>query len=149
MDASPEECVREVLDVIPMVMRSLRAEFRSHRGDDLSIPQYRTLMYLRRSPGKSLADLAEHLGITPPSTSKLVDGLVKRGLADRQDFPGDRRRVVLSLTSAGAEQAEASLRLSQAAYLARFSTLPKETLGIIQQAMQALRPIFYNDEHSI
>ena len=149
MDASPEECVHEVLDVIPMVMRSLRAEFRSHRGGDLSIPQYRTLMYLRRSPGKSLADLAEHLGITPPSTSKLVDGLVNRGLVDRQDFPGDRRRIVLSLMPAGKELAEASLRLSQAAYLERFAALQKDTLGIIQQAMEALRPIFCNDEHSI
>lgn len=149
MDAEPEECVREVLDVVPMVMRSLRAEFRSHRGNDLSIPQYRTLMYLRRSPGKSLADLAEHLGITPPSTSKLVDGLVKRGLVDRQDFPVDRRRIVLLLTTAGMELAEASLRLSQAAYLERFSALPKETLGIIKQAMHALRPIFYDDTHSI
>lgn len=149
MDAEPEECVREVLDVVPMVMRSLRAEFRSHRGNDLSIPQYRTLMYLRRSPGKSLADLAEHLGITPPSTSKLVDGLVKRGLVDRQDFPVDRRRIVLMLTPAGAELAEASLRLSQAAYLEHFSALPKETLGIITLAMQALRPIFCDDTHSI
>ena len=149
MDASLEECVREVLDVIPMVMRSLRAEFRSHRGNDLSIPQYRTLMFLRRSPGKSLADLAEHLGITPPSTSKLVDGLVKRGLVDRQDFPVDRRRIVLSLTPAGAELAEASLRLSQEVYRRRFAALPKESLGIIKQAMEALRPIFCDDEHSI
>jgi len=130
-------------------MRSLRAEFRSHRGNDLSIPQYRTLMFLRRSPGKSLADLAEHLGITPPSTSKLVDGLVKRGLVDRQDFQVDRRRIVLSLTPAGKELAESSLRLSQAAYLERFARLPKETLEIIQQAMEALRLIFCDDTSSI
>ena len=149
MDAEPEECVREVLDVVPMVMRSLRAEFRSHRGDDLSIPQYRTLMFLRHSPGKSLADVAEHLGITPPSTSKLVDGLVTRGLVDRQDLPVDRRRIVLLLTPAGAELAEDSLRATQAAYLARFSILPKETLAIIKLAMEALLPIFCDDAYSL
>lgn len=149
MDANPEECVREVLDVIPMVMRSIRAEFRSHRGSDLHIPQYRTLMFLRRSPGKSLADVAEHLGITPPSTSKLVDGLVERGLIDRQDSEVDRRRIVLALTPAGAELAEASFRATQAAYTKRFSTLSKETLVTITQAMEALRPIFCDDTHSI
>ena len=149
MDADPEECLHEVLDVIPMVMRSLRAEFRSHRGNDLSIPQYRTLMFLRRSPGKSLADVAEHLGITPPSTSKLVDGLVTRGLVDRQDLPVDRRRIVLLLTPAGAELAEDSLRATQAAYLARFSILPKETLAIIKLAMEALLPIFCDDAYSL
>jgi DNA-binding MarR family transcriptional regulator len=149
MDANPEECVREVLDVIPMVMRSLRAEFRSHRGNDLNIPQYRTLMFLRRSPGRSLADVAEHLGITPPSTSKLVTGLVERGLIDRQDSAMDRRRIRLMLTSAGAELAEASFRATQAAYTRHFATLSKETLTIITQAMEALRLIFCDDAQSI
>jgi MarR family transcriptional regulator for hemolysin len=142
MEITPEECVREVLDVIPMVMRSLRAEFRSHRGNDVSIPQYRTLMFLRRSPGMSLAEVADHLGITPPSASKLVDGLVARGLIDRQESPADRRRIALALTTSGAELAEASFRATQAAYTARFSALPKDTLELIAQAMEALRPIF-------
>ncbi len=148
MQANVEECVHEILDVIPMVMRSLRSEFRSHRGNDLNIPQYRSLMYLRRTPGKSLAELAEHLGITPPSTSALVDGLVGRGLIDRRESPVDRRRVVLALTPSGAELAEASFRATQAAYTARFAQLSPETLAIITQAMQALRPIFCEQAES-
>ena len=85
MDVSTEECVREVLEVIPIVMRSLRRQFRSHRGNDLSIPQYRALMFLQRNPGASLS-IADYLGITPPSTSKLIDGLVERGFIDRQSW---------------------------------------------------------------
>jgi DNA-binding MarR family transcriptional regulator len=142
MGTNPEECVREMLDVIPMVMRSLRAEFRSHRAHDLNIPQFRTLMYLRRSPGAALNDVAEHLGITPPSTSKLIDGLVARGLIDRRESAVDRRRITLALTAAGAGLADASYRETQAAFVERFSALPEDTLEAITQAMQALRPIF-------
>jgi DNA-binding MarR family transcriptional regulator len=145
MTSNPEKCVHEVLDVIPMVMRSLRAEFRSHRRKDLNIPQFRTLMFLRRVPGAALSDVADHLGITPPSASTLIDGLVERRLVDRQESAVDRRRVTLALTEAGAGLAETSFRETQAVYVEYFSSFPQETLDIITQAMKALRPIFSED----
>lgn len=142
MNPTAEECVHEILDVVPLVMRSLRAEFRSHRGKEINIPQYRAMMYLRRSPGASLSNVAEHLGITSPSTSKLVNDLVERGLIDRQTSPADRRKITLVLTTRGAELAETSLRQTQAAYVERFATLPGETLALITQAMGEMRVIF-------
>jgi len=148
MQITPEECVHEVLDVIPLVMRSLREEFRSHRGQDLSIPQYRTLMHLRRLPGASLSDIADHLGVTLPSASSLVDGLVARGLVDRQACASDRRKVRLALTAAGEDKVEIAFSDAQAAYVERFSALPQETLAVITQAMQALRPIFTEQTRS-
>lgn len=142
MNSRPEECVREVLDVVPLVMRSLRAEFRSHRGKELNIPQYRSLMYLRRRPGASLSDVAEHLGVTPPSTSKLINDLVERDLIDRRTSAADRRKIILSLTPKGLDLAETSLRQTQAAYVERFASLPGETLALVTQAMRELRLIF-------
>ena len=146
MIPTAEECVREVVDVIPFVMRALRAEFRSHRGQEINIPQFRSLMYLRRKPGASLTDVAEHLGITPPSTSKLIDDLVERGLVDRQASSIDRRKISLDLTAGGREMAESSFRATQAAYVDRFATLPAETLAIITQAMRDLQIIFSSDK---
>jgi DNA-binding MarR family transcriptional regulator len=146
MSSTAQECVREVLDVVPLVMRSLRAEFRSHRGKEINIPQYRTLMYLRRSPGASLSNVAEYLGITSPSTSKLVNDLVERGLIDRQPSPVDRRKITLILTPKGLDLAQTSLRQTQAAYVERFATLPGETLALITQAMRELRVIFSSEE---
>jgi DNA-binding MarR family transcriptional regulator len=146
MNASAEECVQEVLDVVPLVMRSLRAEVRSHRGKELNIPQYRTLMYLRRRPGASLSEVAEHLGVTPPSTSKLVNDLVERDLIDRRASPADRRKITLSLTPRGLDLAETSLRQTQAAYVERFAGLPGETLALITQAVRELRIIFRSQD---
>jgi DNA-binding MarR family transcriptional regulator len=142
MSSSVEECVREVVDVVPFVMRSLRAEFRSHRGTEVNIPQYRTLMYLRRTPGASLSEVAEHLGITPPSTSKLVNDLIERDLVDREPSLTDRRKISLELTSRGRDLAETSLRETQVTYVPRFAAVPAETRALITQAMQELRTLF-------
>ena len=57
---------------------------------------------LNRNQGASLSEVAEHVGLTLPSVSKMVDGLVTRGLLTRATDPGDRRRLTLSLTPAGA-----------------------------------------------
>ena len=89
-----EETAHQVLDVIPLVMRTIRSEFRSQRSTELSVPQFRTLAFLRNNDGASLSSLANHLGLTLPSMSKLVDGLVSRGFVARTEHQGDRRRSI-------------------------------------------------------
>lgn len=142
MVPSPEECAREVLDVVPLVMRAIRAEMRSHRTPDLSVPQFRALLYLRHHPGTSLSAVSDHLGLTPPSTSKLVDGLVARGLLTRETSPSDRRRVMLLVTPPG----EAILQAASEATLARLAEalarLDEGGRAAVLEAMQALRALF-------
>jgi DNA-binding MarR family transcriptional regulator len=41
------------------------------------------------------------MGLTLPSTSRLVDILIERHLLTREDNPSDRRRVKLATTSRG------------------------------------------------
>ena len=84
MFGSPDECARQILEIVPMVMRAIRTEIRSHRGSELSVPQFRVLIFLNRHEGASLSDIAEHLGLTLPSTSKMIDGLVARNMVTRQ-----------------------------------------------------------------
>ncbi len=67
---------------------------------DLSLPQYRVLGLLADGSSASSA-LANHLTVTPPSITAVVDGLVTRGLVARSADPDDRRRVHLELTDAG------------------------------------------------
>ncbi len=81
-----DECARQLLETIPQIMRFIRAEMRSHRGHDLSVPQFRTLTFIHRNPEVSLSHLADHLGLTLPSTSKLVDGLVNQKIITRREF---------------------------------------------------------------
>lgn len=142
MTVSPDDCAHEVLDVVPLVMRTIRTEMRSHRAADLSVPQFRVLVFLARADGASLSDVAAHLGLTPPTTSVMVDGLVSRGLVAREAHPEDRRRITLRLTPTG-QAAMASAQQSTRACLAeRLVALPEAERLVIVQAMDTLRQVF-------
>lgn len=96
-----EELAALTLETGPLVMRAIRALMRAGRGDDLSLPQYRALGYVGRHPGTSLSAVAEHLGLSTPAASRLVDALVEKGLIARAAATGDRRYLTLRLSSTG------------------------------------------------
>jgi DNA-binding MarR family transcriptional regulator len=140
-----DTCAHELMDTAPKIMQSIRIEMRRGRGADLSIPQFRTLGFIQRNPDSSLSNLADHLGLTLPSVSKLVDGLVKQELVSRQSSTADRRRLTLGLTQSG-EAIVNSARDSALANLAKIlSCLSNEELKTIHQAMQLLHPLFVSN----
>lgn len=140
-----ETCAAQVMDTVPLIMRVIRAEMRSHRAPDLSIPQFRALLRISRRPGVSLSDVAEHLGLSLPTTSKLIDRLVGRGLVTRQSAADDRRRVTLALTEAGQATLREAVRFTQARLVQDLAALPPEDCAIIVQAMGLLRQVFITE----
>ena len=145
MTLSPEEAARQLLEVIPVVMREIRSEMRSRRSPDLTIPQFRTLSFISRNVGSSLLDVANHLGLTPPSTSRIVDGLIYRKMMTREDHPDDRRRIKLTVTNLGEKILETS-RQDALTYLStKLSNIDTEDREAIIKAMNILQPIFTSD----
>ena len=142
MFGSPEECARQTLEVVPMVMRAIRTEMRSHRGSDLSVPKFRVLIFLNRHAGASLSDIAEHLGLTLPSMSKMIDGLVARNMVTRQMDTKDRRRVTLVLTALGRRAMQSAYNATESRLAERLVVLPASERGIIIKSMQVLESIF-------
>lgn len=144
MSITPEEAARELLEVVPIITKEIRSEMRSRRSPDLTVPQFRTLAFVNRNPGSSLLEVANHLGLTPPSTSRLVDGLIVRGMMTREDHPADRRRVRLTVTHSGQKTLETSRR-GTLAYLAdKLSSISTDDREAIFKAMKTLQPIFTN-----
>ncbi len=145
-----QETAQQVLEVVPAVMRTIRAEFRGQRSRDLSVAQFRTLAYIKNNHGASLSSLAAHIGLTLPSMSKLIDGLVGRGLVGRSSDEADRRKICLCLTVTGKEELESAYEHTQAFLAERISGLPKEELDMVSRSMQILRNLFITDylEHS-
>jgi DNA-binding MarR family transcriptional regulator len=142
MFASPDECARQVLEAVPMVMAAIRTEMRSHRGSDLSVPQFRVLVYLHRHEGASLSDIAEHLGLTLPSMSKMIDGLVARQLVTRRMDPGDRRRVTLAPTVLGRTAMQSAYKATESRLAERLAALVAAERRTILKGMQVLESIF-------
>jgi DNA-binding MarR family transcriptional regulator len=142
-----DACAREVLDVVPSIMRFIRTEMRSHRALGLSVPQFRSLVFIERAAGTSLNGVAAHLGLTPPSVSKLIDGLSIRGLVKRRESPGDRRRLTIQITAEGA-QALARARSAALKSLSRLlGSLTEEDLSTVARAMSGMRRIFTAGAH--
>ena len=92
------------LDDFTRALRTVRGRFnRAPVVPELSVSQFHLLEPLATSPGPlPMCALADAAAVAPPTASRMLDGLVKRGIAERtraQD--GDRRRVAISLTPEG------------------------------------------------
>ncbi len=136
---SPEGCAREVLEVVPLVMRGIREELRKHGARVLSVPQFRTLLFISRHKGASLSEVAEHIGLTLPSMSTLIDGLVARNYAVRRTDSNDRRRMTLALTERGQTSLQSAREATQAHLAEELSHLQEAERKTIMAAMQILR----------
>jgi DNA-binding MarR family transcriptional regulator len=142
---SIEDCARAILDVTPLTMRMIRTEMRSNRSPDLTVPQFRTLIFIRDNAAASLTDVSEHLGLTLSSTSKLVDGLVKRALVERSDAPQDRRRMIIKLTASGNASLDQAIQCTLERVSAAIESLSPAQRTQIFNAMQILGQLFNPD----
>lgn len=140
--SSVGDCAHEVLDVVPLVFREIRAELRKYGTKEMSVPQFRTLGFIYRNQGASLSDVGDHIGLALPTMSTLVDGLVDRGLITRREDSEDRRRMTLTLTQAGRTRHESAREAALANLEQRLRQLPASDRVTIIAAMQVLRALF-------
>lgn len=139
MDA--DECAREVIEVVPLGIRWLRAAIRSHEPS-WSVPQLQALGFLQQNPGASLSEVAAQLGVGLPAASALVTRLVVAGQVDRHDDPDERRRTVLTLTPQGAAQFDAAIAAGREELTDRLRSLPAKDLARVAAALAVLRDVF-------
>jgi DNA-binding MarR family transcriptional regulator len=139
---SPEACAAELLETVPALMRFIRAQMRSHRGPDLSVPQFRTLVFLDRRRNASLSALAEYLGLSLPAASRLVEGLIRRNLVTRRIPPENRRRVALSLRAWGEKTVRAAQQATERQLAEVLAASPGRELAAIERALRRLREEF-------
>jgi DNA-binding MarR family transcriptional regulator len=139
---SIDETAHLVFDVVPQVMQNLRAEMRRRRGPEISVLQLRALAYLRRNPGATLSSVAEYVGLTLPSMSSQVSGLVARNLIDRSISAEDRRFVTLTLTEQGRSLLETARHGTQESLAKTLSVLSADERTTVVEAMKLLAQVF-------
>lgn len=144
--AAAEECAARVMDTVPLVMRFIRSEMRAHKAAFLSIPQLRSLAFINRSPGASLCDLADHLGVTSATASATTERLVQRNLVQRSHHPQERRRIVLNLTDEGKYHLQESLDQTRAHIADLLKGLTPEEVSHIESGLALLKNVFEQRE---
>jgi DNA-binding MarR family transcriptional regulator len=136
------ECTAELLSTVPLVMRTIRSEMRSRRPAGLSVPQFRALSFIYRHEGVSLSEVAEHLGLTLPTVSRLTDALVKREFVAREVSAADRRRATLRLTEKGVSTLVDAAQHTRIRLAELLKPLSQEEQAEIAGAMRLLNRIF-------
>jgi DNA-binding MarR family transcriptional regulator len=139
---TPEQCAAELLDALPPVMRVVRKHMRSHRTHGLSLPQFRAMCFLASTPAAKLLAVAEFLGASMPTTSRIISGLVSKGFVHRCEQFADRRCVDLALTARGRSVMEKARRATSRQLAAELAALDHEQRKAVLLGMQSLRSLF-------
>ncbi len=130
------------VSLIPHMMGSLRRHLRTAEGGDLRVGQFRMMMAIAMSPGISISDAADVMGLTLPSASKMTDELERFGFILRKEDCQDRRRSLLSLTSAGAAVLRTVQHAAENHFAAIFQPLTPMERAFLLCAAETLRPLF-------
>jgi len=104
------ESAREILEIIPLVMRTVAAELRA--AGELPAPAHFGLLSVLSARPRMLTDLASLQGVSLPTMSSSISAMVERGWVKRTAPEEDRRVVIIEVTATGRAALE---RVSRAA----------------------------------
>jgi DNA-binding MarR family transcriptional regulator len=134
------ECAHELLDSVTPVNRFIRRQMCTCQKD-LSLPQFRTLVCVHQGPETSLSAVAHFLGSSMPTASRIVAGLVQKGLLVRRGC-ADRRQVSLELTDQGLALMEKAWSGAQAAIESKLQFLDARERAMVANSMTLLKAVF-------
>ena len=145
--AALEQTALYMVETLPRMFKTVKQRLRSSDPGcrELGDSQMWTLRML--AEGKQVtSDLAHHFNVTTPTMTRIVDGLVNKGLVERRLDPEDRRRIYLEVTAKGTESAKKAheqFRVTLADYL---SPLSSEQLSDIMRGFAHLKSLL-PEEH--
>jgi DNA-binding MarR family transcriptional regulator len=95
---------KDQVDAVMRVTRALvgiTAASIADLDDRVTVPQLRVMMMIATRGEMNLATVAAGLGVGAPNASRICDRLLKAGMVDRREDPGDRRHIALTVTPQG------------------------------------------------
>lgn len=108
---------------------------------DLTTSEINALATLADGRGRTVSELGAAMGTRPTTLTSVLDRLERRGHITRGTRPGDRRAVVIELTSAGLLTA-ATIRQAVTDLEHRaLGSLPADTVAGLRTALQALTAV--------
>jgi len=134
------ESARDVLEIIPLVMRTVAAELRS--AGELPAPaHFGLLTYLSEHP-RSLTELASLQGVSLPTMSSSIAAMEDRGWVRRTAPERDRRVVMIDVTATGRAALERVARCAEAHLAEVLAPLDPHSRKRLHNGLAVLRKVF-------
>jgi DNA-binding MarR family transcriptional regulator len=136
-----QPCAHEILSAVPPAIWFIREKMRPHRKG-ISLPQFRALVLIDRQPETSLSMIADQCSASLPTTSRLIAGLVAKGLVTRKGCCDDRRQLELAITRLGREVLDTAWAGVQRCMETELQQLTDAQRKVIFEAMTLFQKMF-------
>jgi len=123
------------------VLVAIAARSLADAGEEVTLTQYRSLVVLASRGPQGVAALAEAVAVTPPTASRLVDRLVKKGMVRRRTDRQDRRQVRIALTESGRHLIDAVSARRRQEIAALLAAIAPETQRSVVDALSQLAEV--------
>ena len=131
---------REILKIVPLVMRTVAAELRA--AGELPAPAHFHLLTIISQQPRTLTELASLQGVSLPTMSNSISAMVDRGWVRRTAPTSDRRVVIIEITSTGKSAVERVGRSAEAHLADVLAPLDGAARRKLQAGLGVLRQVF-------
>jgi DNA-binding MarR family transcriptional regulator len=136
----PQHAAREILRIVPLVMRSVAAELRS--AGEIPAPAHFGLLTMLANQPRSLSELAHLQGVSLPTISNSVSTLVERGWVARSSPTTDRRVVIVTVTPEGTATLNRVSKAAESHIAERLRSLDSDERRQLREGLTILHRIF-------
>jgi DNA-binding MarR family transcriptional regulator len=139
VDLSPIDQYESVVDAVLLASRVLvavAARSLSDIAEEVTLTQFRTLVVLATEGPQSLAGMAEVVGVTSATATRMCDRLVKKRLIHRRAEPGNRRQLRLVLTRKGLALVDAVTERRRGEIERIMNDIPRDDQAMLVQALR-------------
>jgi DNA-binding MarR family transcriptional regulator len=118
------------------VLVAVAARSLADLDEEVTLTQFRSLVVLASRGPQVMAALAEALGVTPPTASRLCDRLVRKGLIRRRADRADRRQVRVALTEAGRRMVDVVTERRRSELATLLASVPPDARRSVVEGLQ-------------
>ena len=140
-DSGPSEAPDSVVDAVlsaSRVLVAVAARSLADVAEEVTLTQYRTLVVLASRGPQNLAGLAEAVGVTPATATRMCDRLVRKDLIRRRTERDDRRQLRVALTVKGRSLVDAVTGRRRQEIARIMNEIPVEQQAVLVQALGRL-----------
>ena len=134
----PRESVVDAVLSASRVLVAVAARSLADMAEEVTLTQYRTLIVIASRGPQNLAGLAEAVGVTPATATRMCDRLVRKALIRRREERGDRRQLRLVLTDKGRMLVDAVTERRRLEIERIISEIPAEEQVVLVNALGRL-----------